>query len=465
MLFNSYEFLFLYLPFVVAVYFILRFFKQDLTSKVFLVLASLVFYGWWKLSYLPILIISILVNYFLGRYLIKKSSKPVLILGVCLNLSLLAYFKYADFLIENWNILSNGSSGLLQLMLPLAISFFTFQQIAYLVDTYKSDSKAYSLVDYSLFVTFFPQLIAGPIVHHSEMMPQFTSLKGKSNYIDLAAKGIFIFSIGLAKKVLIADTFAKWANAGFSDTSNLTMLDGWVSSLSYTLQLYFDFSGYTDMAIGAALLFGISLPLNFNSPYKALSIQDFWRRWHITLSRFLRDYIYIPLGGNRSGRMRIYINLMLTFLLGGIWHGAGWTFIFWGALHGLALIIHRLWGKSGFAMPKVVAWFITFNFVNLAWVFFRAESWSDAINVIKAMFGGSFSWTLELKKLQSSDLINNSLLCVLLGILLCVFFKNSNHLSETFKPTKTRVVVVLVALMLSFYMMGGSTSEFLYFNF
>jgi len=249
--------------------------------------------------------------------------------GVISNLALLGYFKYTDFFLENFNLAFDGSVPLLHLALPLAISFFTFQQIAYLVDSYRCETAEYAFLNYALFVTFFPQLIAGPIVHHAEMMPQFASKWNLvKNYKNIAT-GLFIFSIGLFKKVVIADTFAQWATAGFDQAEYLNLIEAWATSLSYTFQLYFDFSGYTDMAIGAALLFNIKLPINFNSPYKALDIQDFWRRWHITLSRFLRDYIYIPLGGNVKGPFRIYNIILATFILGGIWHGAGWTFVFW----------------------------------------------------------------------------------------------------------------------------------------
>jgi D-alanyl-lipoteichoic acid acyltransferase DltB (MBOAT superfamily) len=278
----------------------------------------------------------------------------------------------------------------MNLALPLAISFYTFQQIAYLVDSYRNETKSYNFLNYAVFVTFFPQLIAGPIVHHAEMMPQFANLKNKiKNYYNIAL-GLFIFSIGLFKKVIIADTFAVYATQGFDVAEKLNMLEAWITSLSYTFQLYFDFSGYTDMAIGVALLFNIKLPMNFFSPYKAKNIQDFWKRWHITLSRFLKDYIYIPLGGNRKTSIRTYTNLFTTFVLGGIWHGAGWTFVFWGILHGLALVVHRLWKKLGFKMNVVLAWFITFNFINIAWVFFRAVNFESAIKVLKGMFMGEF---------------------------------------------------------------------------
>ena len=339
-----------------------------------------------------------LFNYVVGNSLAKSSDenkkglnksfskKSILIFGIIANLSLLGYFKYADFFIENFNLVASSNVNLLNLVLPLAISFFTFQQIAYLVDSYRGETKEYDFLNYALFVTFFPQLIAGPIVHHKEMMPQFASTWNMvKNYKNIAL-GLFIFSIGLFKKVVIADTFAVWATAGFDNAQTLNLIEAWATSLSYTFQLYFDFSGYTDMAIGIALLFNIKLPINFNSPYKATNIQDFWRRWHITLSRFLRDYIYIPLGGNKISSFRTYSNLLATFVIGGLWHGAGWTFVFWGFLHGMALIIHRAWSNLGFKMWTWLAWLITFNFVNIAWVFFRAKEWEDAMKVLGSMF-------------------------------------------------------------------------------
>ena len=342
-----------------------------------------------------------LFNYTIGNILSKNSEqngqkfkkrrvtyarKSVLTFGLASNLALLGYFKYSDFFIENLN---NGLAlniEPLNLALPLAISFFTFQQIAYLIDSYRLETQEYDFLNYAVFVTFFPQLIAGPIVHHKEMMPQFANIRTKViNYKNITL-GLFIFTIGLFKKVIIADTFSVWATGGFDTATTLSLLEAWATSISYTFQLYFDFSGYTDMAIGLALLFNINLPINFNSPYKATNIQDFWRRWHITLSRFLRDYIYIPLGGNRKSSYRTYENLMATFVLGGIWHGAGWTFIFWGFLHGSAIIIHRLWSQLGIKLWTWLAWLITFNFINIAWVFFRAKEWGAALKVLSAMF-------------------------------------------------------------------------------
>lgn len=439
-------------------------------SKYFLVASSLFFYAWWNLLYLPILLGSLTFNYVVGSKLhLEKGGeeksifnrKTLLFLGISANISLLAYFKYVDFFIENFNFLFDESIPLLHIMLPLAISFFTFQQIAYLVDSYRGETSEYNFLNYALFVTFFPQLIAGPIVHHKEMMPQFFKIENSSLNSDNITKGLFIFSIGLFKKVVIADTFAIWATEGFDNTQSLDMLEAWATSLSYTFQLYFDFSGYTDMAIGIALLFNIKLPINFFSPYKATSIQDFWRRWHITLSRFLKEYIYFPLGGNRKGEFRTYTNLFSTFLLGGIWHGAGWTFVVWGALHGFTLVIHRFWSRFGISIPKVLAWFITFNFINIAWVFFRAEEFSDALEILRGMFG-----------LNGVSIYGDiSQLYIMIGFIIVLFFNNT---SQLFKNNRLAPYMFFISCLLFVFSLlqmfnisisNDKVSEFLYFNF
>ena len=340
-------------------------------------------------------------------------------------------------------------------------------------------TRQYDFLNYCLFVTFFPQLIAGPIVHHKEMMPQFANARNKIiNYKNIAL-GLFIFSIGLFKKVVIADTFAVWVTNGFDKANVLNLFEAWATSLSYTFQLYFDFSGYCDMAIGAALLFNIKLPINFNSPYKALNIQDFWRRWHITLSRFLRDYIYIPLGGNRRGKFQTYINLMATFIIGGIWHGAGWTFVFWGFLHGVALVIQRIWSELGFRLNKFVAWFMTFNFINIAWIFFRAKEWGDALKVLKGMFGLSeivlpnfLAAKLEFLSKYGVGFNNfiervgnkNTFLFMLLGFILVLVFKNSIKKLEQLKFNFRNILLSTVIFTLAILSLN-KISEFLYFNF
>ncbi|MCT7521158.1 MBOAT family O-acyltransferase [Aliarcobacter cryaerophilus] len=474
MLFNSYEFIFAFLPITFFIYFYLNSKRLTVASKGFLVFASLFFYSWWNIAYLPLILISMLFNYVVGNSLAKASfenkkglnksfsKKSILIFGIVANLSLLGYFKYADFFITNFNLVSSSNVELLHLLLPLAISFFTFQQIAYLVDSYRGETKEYDFLNYALFVTFFPQLIAGPIVHHKEMMPQFASKWNMVKRYKNIALGLFIFSIGLFKKVVIADTFAVWATAGFDNAVTLNLIEAWATSLSYTFQLYFDFSGYTDMAIGIALLFNIKLPINFNSPYKALNIQDFWRRWHITLSRFLRDYVYIPLGGNKKGSFRTYNNLLATFVIGGLWHGAGWTFIFWGFLHGLALVIHRVWTNLGFKMNTILAWFITFNFVNIAWIFFRAKEWDDAIKVLKGMFG--FNEIIINRPFINVSMKDEIYAWIFVSFILVLFFKNSMEKRDSFKPNYKLAFLTVFCFIFAVLSLN-KVSEFLYFNF
>ncbi|TAU07972.1 MBOAT family protein [Rhizobium ruizarguesonis] len=391
MLFNSAAYILVFLPAAAAGYFTLNHFNQYRFAAIFLGVASLAFYSIGGLTSLPVLLLSIMVNYGIGTGLsisaptMAGPRKALLVVGIIFNLCLLAYFKYTNFFLENVDMALGTNWKIDGLALPLALSFVTFQKIAYLVDSYRYLTKGYGIVNYGLFVTFFPQLIAGPIVHHADLVPQFKEKSRRRFRVDNFAFGLMIFSAGLFKKVVIADTFAQWATPGFDQSASLTFVQAWITSLSYTFQLYFDFSGYVDMAIGSALIFNINLPINFNSPYRSLSIQDFWRRWHITLSRFLRDYLYIPLGGNRSGECRTYANLFVAFLLGGLWHGASWMFVVWGTLHGAALVIHRLWSRSGLSLPMPVAWFITFVFVIITWVFFRATDMDSALKVLTGM--------------------------------------------------------------------------------
>jgi alginate O-acetyltransferase complex protein AlgI len=488
MLFHSYEFILVFLPITFFLHFYLNSKRLTETSKGFLIFSSLFFYGWWSIAYLPILIFSIIFNYFIGRSLTEEaeekngkfSKKLILILGVTTNVALLAYFKYMDFFIENINLGTGSQIDPLNLLLPLAISFFTFQQIAYLIDSYREKLESYGFLNYAVFVAFFPQLIAGPIVHYSEMMPQFANTKNKTiNYKNISM-GLLIFSIGLFKKVVIADTFAVWATGGFDTANTLNLFAAWTTSLSYTFQLYFDFSGYADMAIGLALLFNIMLPINFNSPYQATDIQDFWRRWHMTLCRFLKDYIYIPLGGNRKGDSRTYSNLMITFLLAGIWHGAGWLFIFWGGLHGAALVIHRIWSKLGFKLATWLAWLITFNFINISWIFFRAKEWDDAIKVLSGMFGlGGIVFPSALKfklsflsefGVEFGGFIGHigghffTPIWLIISFALILAFKNSTQRLEVFRSNYSYLLFNILLLLVSYLYLGQYT-EFLYFNF
>jgi alginate O-acetyltransferase complex protein AlgI len=492
MLFNSYEFLFLFLPATFCVYFFLNGKRLLLAANAWLLCASLFFYSWWNIKYLPLLLVSILFNYTVGNLLTdydllrKKpvSKKTILIVGLGCNLLLLGYFKYTDFFIANLNRVSGASFELQHIILPLGISFFTITQIAYLVDSFEGLVEERNLLDYAQFVTFFPHLLAGPILHHKEMMPQFSRLRNKLiNYRNVYA-GLCLFSVGLFKKVVIADQFSQWATAGFDVSKSLRFVEGWLASLSYTFQLYFDFSGYSDMAIGIGLMFNILLPINFQSPYKAVNIIDFWKRWHITLSNFITTYLYTPI--LRSFESITFSNSMaaifLAMLISGFWHGAGWGFIVWGSLHGSALVINHLWKKRKYRMPKLLGWLITFNFVNFAFVFFRAKSLTDAGKVLKGMSGangvmlhysigrnpilsklGSLGITFGdwLNGIRGTDRAYGMALAALLITTLAI---NSNQIMARIRADWKSFLFICGAFFWAIMEMGH-VSEFLYFQF
>jgi len=403
MLFNSHVFLFIFLPICLIGYLFLQSNNYKRPSIFFLVICSLIYYAYWDPKYLLLILTSILINYILGQLIERKRSKKYLTIAVILNLASLAYYKYAFFIVQNMNHFFSFNMTLEKIVLPLAISFFTFQQIAFLVDSYHGKCKEINFINYVLFVCFFPQLIAGPIVHHSEMLPQFNqSNKDKICISKNLALGFTLFFMGLFKKVILADEISVYSNLVFTaadNGQNLNFFEAWGGALAYTLQIYFDFSGYSDMAVGLGNLFGIKLPINFFSPYKAKNIIEFWRRWHITLSRFLLHYIYIPLGGNRQGRFNRYRNLFVTMLLGGLWHGAGWTFVFWGMLHGIYLIINHLF-QHLFSNNNDPRWWslsisriLTFACIVFAWVYFRANSFAAATLIVKGMLNVS-DWVL-----------------------------------------------------------------------
>jgi len=400
LLFNSYTFLFLFLPVVLGLYWLALRYLDSRWITGLLLAASLFFYGWWSTSYLWLLVFSIVFNYGIGRILAVRQAqgRGLLWVAVVCNLSLLGYFKYTNFFIAEINQHFSLAIANDSIFLPLAISFFTFQQIAYLVDSSRGHSVAASFPQYALFIAFFPQLIAGPIVRSTEILPQI--MRTWSDRRDVAtdvAIGLSLFTIGLAKKVVLADSLAAYATPVFDAADaglSVTLAEAWIGALSYTFQLYFDFSGYSDMAIGLARIFGIHLPVNFLSPYRATSIAEFWRRWHITLSRFLREYLYIPLGGNRLGSGRQSVNLLVTMLLGGIWHGAGWTFLIWGGLHGVYLVINQWWSRiftchtcRRSRLYRVLMLLITLLAIVAGWVLFRAQTMSGAMSMLEAMFG------------------------------------------------------------------------------
>ena len=459
MLFNSYSFIFLFLPIVLIGYHFFYNLKEKYPSQqslplYWLAFSSLIFYTIWNPSFTPILLASITGNGCLAYALINRDFSSaqrrwIRNIGVIGNLVFLGYFKYSSFLLENSNAFLGSSFTLYHIILPLGISFYTFQKIALLVDAEKGQVKDFQLNKYLLFVTFFPQLIAGPLVHHKDLMPQMGPEKLKPLSADNLALGLCIFIVGLFKKSVLADTMAPIADMVFNTVSDGTALKAsaaWAGALAYTLQLYFDFSGYSDMAIGLAMMFGICLPQNFNSPYQATSIIDFWRRWHMTLSAFLRDYVYIPLGGNKLGKRRRYFNLFLVMLIGALWHGAGWTFVLWGAFHGILLVINHFWramrkqskffNRSFGIYGQFIGWFITFYAVVHAWVLFRAPNFEAAKNVFKFMYSRHTESSLNFSQIlgKISYKIVNSMnaqtvyILLILLILSCLFAPNTYNI-------------------------------------
>ena len=487
MLFSSFEFLLAFLPVTIVVYFQLNRRMHDWAGKSWLLIASLFFYGWWSLDYLWLIAGSTLFNYAAARSIDKRNSvdaRLMLAAAVACNLGLLAYYKYADFFIVNINSLTDSHLNLLQLALPLGISFFTFTQIAFLVDVYRGQAREHNLLHYCLFVTYFPHLIAGPILHHREMMPQFACTTKRDIDWRNIHLGMLLIGLGLLKKVALADSLAHIANEGFSTATNPLFHQAWMTSLAYTLQLYFDFSGYTDMAIGSALLCNIRLPENFHSPYKAVNIRDFWRRWHITLSRWLRDYLYIPLGGNRYGRVRSHFALMITFILGGLWHGASWTFVIWGVLHGSAAALHKGWQTTGMRLPTLLGWLLTFLFVNATWVFFRADSLNNAIVILQGMvglhgFAPSSELTGILTSLMETETWNplmeassgRRLLLLITALLIALLAPGSQAITEKLLSGPTGIlsaittgIITGLGLFYTLFMTSG-ISPFIYFYF
>lgn len=483
MLFNSHIFLFAFLPVTLIGFFAAARLGGMVAAQVWLTLASLVFYAWTGWAFLPFLLGSILVNFTIGRALVTRaaagrSRRGLLATGIVLNLLLLGYFKYAGFFAANLTALGVPVS-VGDIVLPIGISFYTFTQIAFLVDASRNEAAEYDLPRYALFVTFFPHLIAGPIIHHKEMMPQFADKSMYRLSADNISAGLTLFTLGLFKKVVFADRVAPFAASVFSVADaggTIPMADAWLAALAYTMQIYFDFSAYSDMAIGLSRMFGIHLPLNFNSPYKALSAVDFWRRWHMTLSRFLRDYLYIPLGGSRKGPARRYFNLMATMLLGGLWHGAGWTFVVWGGLHGLYLVINHAWERTDLRLPRVMAWLITFLAVVLAWVFFRAETFSGAVAMLHGMTGTSGLFAHALTQF-------NGWIYVAILLLIAVAMPNTQEIMRAAMPREfypslgNRAGGILSwrpsplfavgtgALLLAAILFIPRASEFLYFQF
>ena len=471
MLFNSYEYLIYFLPITAIGYF---FFGRRVRWAVcWLVLASLVFYGWWNPYHLPLVVASIVFNFWVASMLQRSANtRWWLIAGVAGDLALLGVFKYADFFLRV--IAELGAMPLIQwnLALPLGISFFTFTQIAYLVDVSRRKAREPIPDNYALFVTFFPHLLSGPIIHHSEMMPQFASATNKQVAWENVGRGVFLLAIGLSKKVFLADPLVPLVAAGFDHAATVDGVQAWISAFAYTLQIYFDFSGYTDMALGAALIFNIRLPINFDSPYRSLDLREFWHRWHITLSRFLREYLYIPLGGNRVPEAHVLANLVVTFLLGGLWHGAAWTFVCWGALHGLGLCCLRVWRRAGFRLPKLAAWAVTFLFLVVTWVFFRASSIPDAWHMLREMSGVSTFSAGVTGALGSAQRIvalltmthPGAMSSLVVGVAIVFQRRNSNALVRGMSASWVFAAWTAAALVISVLQLSN-VAPFLYFNF
>jgi len=488
LLFNTYTFILLFLPLTLILFHSCRYYLSSPWMISSLVLSSLFFYGYWQPGFLLLLIPSIVSNYLISQLIVtnigSNRAQHWLLIGIGANLSLLAYFKYKNFFFSTTNDLLGTALDVVPLALPLAISFFTFQQIAYLVDVYQKKVLPSNLLNYTAFVAFFPQLIAGPIVHFKNMNQQFSSPIWQGFNADLFNKGIMLFAIGLFKKVVLADSLASFANPVFDSAfagEQISSLNAVIAMFSYSFQLYFDFSGYADMALGIAAMFGILLPINFNSPYRAGSISEFWQRWHITLSHFLRDYIYIPLGGNRSGITKQYSNLLITMLLGGLWHGAGWTFVLWGGLQGVLLILHRRWQVLGCQLPLIIAVPITFIIVSLAWVLFRAQSMEAAYSIYHGLLypqgvitGLMQAWDLLSIKSLLEMRPESAYVWLIVSTLIVLLLPNSQtfvalHNTESLAKTTSVMIKGVICGILLFialkHMTTVSVSEFLYFNF
>lgn len=515
MLFNSYIFVFLFFPICVLGYYGLLHMQKTEAAKIFLIAMSLWFYGYFNVSYLLIMLCSIAGNYFFHRMLSRRQSRMLVAAAVSANLGVLFYFKYFDFFLSTMNAAFGTSVPMRNILLPLGISFFTFQQISFVADTYLGEVKECPLVDYMLFVAFFPQLIAGPIVNHKEMLPQFRNLGKKPVQWDRIAEGCGLFILGLAKKVLLADTFGAGVDFGYGSLGSLGRADAVIVIVSYTLQLYFDFSGYCDMARGIGKMLGVEIPVNFNSPYKAVNIVDFWKRWHITLNRFFTKYVYIPLGGNRRGAVRMYLNLMIVFLLSGIWHGAGWNYLAWGALHGVLYVITRFWQRyfkkrgeqkadapwetdtikatqmSGIPLKRsqikntfmiIVSRILLFLYVSVAWVYFRAESIAQANRMLLTAVKGpvqkismeladcfrldEFWYVLKVLRLDNMAYSRYILMWLLLaaGIWLTMIGRNAAQRMERVRY-RTGSVMVFSVLAIWCVLTFSKVSTFLYFNF
>ncbi len=475
MVFSSYVFIFAFLPVVLSVYYALSNLKNGIYQRLFLIAASLFFYGYYNTKYLILITASIAVNYGIALAIQThraKAGRLFLVVGILFNVGLIGYFKYYDFFVENINAVFGCSFTLRRLLLPLGISFFTFQQLSFLISVWRGEEKVERFRDYCIFVTFFPQLVAGPIVLYSEMIPQFRDERRRFFHPDRFASGIWLFTVGLFKKAVIADTLALFADNGFGMTG-LGLAAGWITAISYTLQIYFDFSGYSDMAVGLGRMFNVDIPFNFRSPYRSESISEFWRRWHITLGRALSTYVYKPLGGNRRGLARTCLNLFLTFLVSGLWHGAAWTFVLWGALHGLFVVAERILDRPLKKIPKPVRVCGTFLIVTALWVLFRADGFGQALEVWRGMVAFGNPAIAQLNTVVGTAAyidfplaLDCAYILVLEAVLLFVVFRcpNSCDLLDRFRPSRKTMSVAAVLFVVALLCLARE-SVFIYFNF
>ncbi len=484
MLFNSYIFILLFLPIVLIGYYLTGHFGKMRLGNIFLIVMSLWFYGYYTPKYLIIICGSIIFNYLFSKLILAhrtdKAGKWLMIAGVLVNVAIIFYYKYFRFFMENINAIFGTSFELYYIALPLGISFFTFQQISYIVDSYHGETEGYSFDEYVLFVCYFPQLIAGPIVLHNELIPQFRDASKRLFNAENFGHGMYIFALGLFKKVLLADTLSKAVNWGYNDIAAMTSAEAWIVSFSYLFQIYFDFSGYCDMAIGIGYMMNINLPQNFDSPYKALSVPDFWARWHLTLTRFLRAYVYIPLGGSRRGVVRTYLNIMVVFLVSGIWHGASWTYIVWGICHGVLSCLTRAFNKTYEKLNPVFRWLLTIMIMDILLIVFRAPTLGAAKQFIIQLFTAPStsisstlsecfilpvtSYILELLPGTIQELSSSACMWGFLFVSLFIVlnFKNSGEIKP--KASIARGIVTAVFIYWSVMSLSG-ISEFLYFDF
>lgn len=475
MIFSTYKFILVFLPIVFIGYHTLNKFKLFTISKIWLIIASLVFYYIGSPDFFWFFLASVIGNYIIGSSISKlpqedKLQRKILFaIGLIGNIALLVYYKYANFFVDNYNYFAQDDIIMAKIILPIGISFFTFQLIAYIVDSYRGETSEYDILDYLLFITFFPQLIVGPIVHHKEMVSQFEKKENQRFNWDNVARGLFLFSLGVAKKILLADPLTNDAQSFFGNiTSGLEMLPTWFHSIEYTISYYFDLSGYADMAIGLGLMFNIIIPHNFNSPYKARNFQDYWKRWHMTLSRFLNNYIFRSVYKKGSKWRNYYIAVMVTFLVSGIWHGAGWTFVVWGIINGIFVCIAAWMNKHDKKFPFLLAFSLTALGIVLTRILFVSNTFGDALNVYKGLvnfksLGTNFStiWITIIDFMRRNQECGRYLI---IGIAICWFAPNSSQIMEKFKTSKKTVAIATILMFISLINMD-KIIQFLYFQF